>query len=214
MALADEILDHRAPRRPVGDMEHRQARARNVDADERRRRGLLDSGMLVLAGQVAGEQDHAVDLAGADEARVVGLPRLGVARVADDQAVTRFRQHVFDGVEDRREERVGHAGQEGEHHLGRAHPEVPRAGVRRVAGLGDRLGDLRPGLLRHPLRAGDGAADRRRRHAGAPRDVEDRDAAADWSGAAVGMTRDMGTCLLDNAFVRPLTSFEVRLLSM
>jgi hypothetical protein len=26
--------------------------------------------------------------------------------------------------------------------------------------------------------------------------------------------RDMGTCLLDNAFVRPLTSFEVWLLSM
>ena len=172
-------------RRPTGriavvDVEHRVVVvADDLVADEGDRHAVRRRRQVAVARQVPGEEDDAVDLAGEDEARVVRLLPVAVAGVADDHAVAGRRERVLDRVEDRREERVAHPGNQREHDVGRAGAEIAGRGVGRVAGGGDRGDHLRPRLLGDAVGRRERPADGRRRHAGAARDVEDRCRGAD-----------------------------------
>ena len=200
-------------RRPTGriavvDVEHRVAIvADDLVADEGDRHAVRRRRDVAVTRQVAGEEDDAVDLAGEDEARVVRLLLGAVPGVADDHAVAGRRERVLDGVEDRREERVAHAGNQREHDVGRAGAEIAGRGVGRVAGGGDRGDHLRPRLLGDAVGRRERTADGRGRHAGAARDVKDRGRGADAlpSALAAGSAHRRGCSLVAHALRFPST---------
>ena len=163
----DHVLDHGARRIAIVGLEDRQrADARNVVGDERDRHAVVQFGK-VLARQPAGEEEDAVDLAGAHQPVVVRFA-LGVAAgVAEEDAVAGLGDQLLDRVDDHRVEGVAEPGQERQHHLRRLGAEIAGERVRRIADRRDRRLDRAPRLLGDALGRGERAAHRRRRDAGA-----------------------------------------------
>ena len=122
-------------------------------ADERDRHTGSGDRVVLVAGEMAGEEDDAVDLAGANEPRVMRFLGDTALRIADDQAVARGGQGVLDGVEDRIEEGVAHARDEGEHDPRRASAEISCRDVRRVTGRRDGSHHLCARVARRPDQA-------------------------------------------------------------
>ena len=153
VADADHVLDHGARRIAIVDLEDRQ----RADAGMSLQTSVIGTRVVqlgeVLARQAAGEEEDAVDLAGANEPVVMRFALGVAARVAEEDAVAGLGEQLLDRVDDHRVEGVAEPGEERQHHLRRLGAEIAGERVGRIAGLRDRRLDRCAASSRRPARA-------------------------------------------------------------